>query len=303
VYRKLRLAAQSDVTVLLTGESGTGKELAAAAIHSLSERRSRPFVAINCSAIPEALLESELFGHVKGAFTGAVRDKIGLFQSADGGTLFLDEVADMPPQLQVKVLRALQEREVRRVGDEQVSRINVRIIAATNRNLEKLILTEKLREDFYYRIRVFDIPLPPLRERRDDIPLLVRHFLQEIGAGKPRSSRGITAEGFRALMNHDWPGNIRELRNAIEHGLVTASGREIGIDDLPAQVQSVGRLETALTPEQYLERERLITVLRETGGNRTKAAALLGTSRVTLWKKMRRFHLDVALGKDGMLAG
>ena len=302
VYRKLRLASQSDVTVLLTGESGTGKELAAAAVHSLSERRSKPFVAVNCSAIPEALLESELFGHVKGAFTGAVRDKAGLFQTADGGTLFLDEVAEMAPQLQVKVLRALQEREIRPVGGEQTSKINVRIIAATNRDLEKLVVTEKLREDFYYRIRVFDIHMPPLRDRRDDIPLLVRHFLQEIGAGKPRSSRDITAEGFRALMNYSWPGNVRELRNAVEHGLVTAAGREIGIADLPSHIQSSGRFEETLTPEQYAERERLLAVLREAGGNRTKAAAMLKTSRVTLWKKMRRFQLDGELSKDGRTA-
>jgi PAS domain S-box-containing protein len=302
VYRKLRLAAQSDVTVLITGESGTGKELAAAAIHSLSERKSKPFVAVNCSAIPESLLESELFGHVKGAFTGAIRDKVGLFQAADGGTLFLDEVAEMAPQLQVKVLRALQEREIRRVGDERVTKINVRIVAATNRDLERLVLSEKLREDFYYRIRVFDIPMPPLRERRDDIPLLVHHFLHEIGAGKPRSSRGMTAEGFRALMNYSWPGNVRELRNAVEHGMVTASGREIRLDDLPSQIQHVGDLEAALTPEQYAERERLITVLREAGGNRTKAAALLGTSRVTLWKKMRRFRLDIDPDKPGLIA-
>jgi len=295
VYRKLRLAAQSDVTVLLTGESGTGKELAAAAVHSLSERKTRPFIAVNCSAIPEALLESELFGHVKGAFTGAV------FQAADGGTLFLDEVAELAPQLQVKVLRALQEREIRRVGDEKVSKINVRIIAATNRDLARLVEEEKLREDFYYRIRVFDIPMPPLRERRDDIPLLVRHFLQEIAHGRP--SRGVSAAGFRALMNYSWPGNVRELRNAVEHGLVTASGREISVDHLPSQVQSAERLEAALTPEQYAERERLMRVLREAGGNRTRAAALLGTSRVTLWKKMRRFKLDYDRQNGDTVAG
>jgi DNA-binding NtrC family response regulator len=198
----------------------------------------------------------------------------------------------MPPQLQVKVLRALQEREIRRVGDEKAFKVNVRIVAATNRDLEKLVMTERLREDFYYRIRVFDIPMPPLRDRRDDIPLLVHHFLHEIGAGKPRASRGLTAEGFRVLMKYSWPGNVRELRNAVEHGIVIASGREIGVDDLPSQIQSGGPVETALTPDQYAERDRVMAALRETGGNRTKAAALLGTSRVTLWKKMRRFRLD-----------
>jgi len=212
VYRKLRLAAQSDVTVLVTGESGTGKELAASAIHSLSERKHKPFVAVNCSAIPEALLESELFGHVKGAFTGAVRDKVGLFQSADGGTLFLDEIGDMSPTLQVKVLRALQEREVRRVGDEKVSKIDVRIVAATNRDLQKAVAAGKIREDFYYRIRVFEIVMPPLRDRREDIPVLVEHFLGQVKSRGRRVVRGIEPDALRALMNHEWPATCASSR-------------------------------------------------------------------------------------------
>jgi two-component system, NtrC family, response regulator HydG len=286
VYRKLRLAAQSDVTVLLTGESGTGKELAASAIHSLGERRDKPFVAVNCSAIPEALLESELFGHVKGAFTGAIRDKVGLFQAADGGTLFLDEVGDMSPTLQVKVLRALQEREVRRVGDERLSKVDVRILAATNRDLPRLVAAEKLREDFYYRIRVFDIVLPPLRERREDIPLLVRRFLSEWKAG-----HGIEPDAMRALMNHSWPGNVRELRNAIEHALVTATGSKIALANLPVDVREAGAAGKVLDPDEVADREQLLAALKEAGGNRTKAAAILGTSRVTVWKRMRRFGL------------
>jgi PAS domain S-box-containing protein len=291
VYRKLRLAAQSDVTVLLTGESGTGKELAASAIHSLSERRTQPFVAVNCAAIPESLLESELFGHVKGAFTGAVRDKDGLFHAANGGTLFLDEVADLPVQLQVKVLRALQEREVRRVGDEHSMKVDVRIIAATNRDLPKMLAAGKMREDFYYRIRVFDIGLPSLRSRREDIPLLVRHFLASSASRTPRSARSLAPEALRTLMSYPWPGNVRELQNAVEHALVTAAGAEISTADLPADIRGAGKSKVPLSPEDHADRERIASVLRETGGNRTKAAALLGFSRVTLWKRMRRYNL------------
>ena len=287
VYRKLRLAAQSDVTVLLTGESGTGKELAAAAIHSLSARRSKPFVAVNCSAIPEALLESELFGHVKGAFTGAFRDKAGLFQTAHGGTLFLDEVADLAPQLQVKVLRALQEREIRRVGDERVSKVDVRIVAATNRDLDRLVEDGKLREDFYYRIRVFDIRMPPLRDRRDDIPLLVEHFIAVKSKPDDKPIQSVAPTAMRALMSYGWPGNVRELCNAVEHALVTRSGSVLTLAHLPSQIrQGPERAE----PTNHL-RQRVLDALQQCGGNREKAAKVLGVSRVTLWKWMSKLGL------------
>jgi len=236
VYRRLRLAAQSDVTVLLTGESGTGKELAATSIHALSDRRSKPFVALNCSAIPEQLLESELFGHVKGAFTGAVRDKMGLFEAAEGGTLFLDEVGDMAPALQVKVLRALEEREFRRVGDERVLKVDVRLIAATNRNLPQLLASGRIRQDFYYRIRVFDLRIPPLRERREDLPLLLQHFLDELSPRGKKAAR-LSPEALRAVLDYSWPGNVRELRNAIEHSVVMSQGREITPADLPVEIR------------------------------------------------------------------
>jgi transcriptional regulator with PAS, ATPase and Fis domain len=288
IYRRLRLASQSDVTVLLTGESGTGKELAAATIHALSDRRDHPFIGVNCSALPEALLESEFFGHVKGAFTGALRDKVGLFQSADGGTLFLDEVGDMSPALQVKVLRALQEREIRRVGDEHATKVNVRVIAATNRDLKELVSAGRVREDFYYRIHVFDLRLPPLRERRKDIPLLVDHFLRELSASKPL--RPITTDALRVLMEHPWPGNVRELRNSIEFAMVMAQGPAITAADLPADIRK-GQSMRLWTPEDVAERERLRTAMADAGGNRTRAAAALGTSRVTLWKKLRRYNL------------
>lgn len=289
VYRRLRLAAQSDVTVLLTGESGTGKELAAAAIHSLSDRRTKPFVAVNCSAIPEQLLESELFGHVKGAFTGAVRDKMGLFEAAEGGTLFLDEVGDMAPSLQVKVLRALQEREFRRVGDERVLKVDVRLIAATNRNLPQLVASGRIRQDFYYRIRVFDLRIPPLRERREDLPLLLQHFLHEL-TPRGREAARLSPEALRAVLDYAWPGNVRELRNAIEHSVVMSQGREITPADLPVEIREGAA--PAWSPEETQERERLRTALERTGWNRTRAAADLGTSRVTLWKKLRRFQLN-----------
>ncbi len=292
VYRRIRLAAQSDVTVLLTGESGTGKELAASAIHSMSERRNGPFVAVNCAAIPEALLESELFGHVKGAFTGAIRDKIGLFQAADRGTLFLDEVGDMSRTLQVRVLRALQEREVRRLGDDRLMKVDVRVISATNRDLSTLLTSGRLREDFYYRIRVFDILLPPLRDRRDDIPLLVRYFLDQIRSRSPRASGDIETEAMRALMNYSWPGNVRELQNAIEHAFVTAAGARIALHHLPSEIRRTPSAERVLDPKQAAERERLLDALKRSGWNRTKAAELLGTSRVTVWKRMRRFGVQ-----------
>ena len=220
VFRRLRLAAQSDVTILLTGESGTGKELAARAVHALSSRKDKPFYAINCSAIPETLLESELFGHMKGAFTGAIRDKAGVFQAADGGTLFLDEIGDTSPLLQLKLLRVLQEGEIRRVGDERGFKVNVRLLTATNRDLKALLASGQMREDFYYRIRVFEISLPPLRKRREDLPLLVNHFIAEASRVHQRSVKDIANDALQHLMKYSWPGNVRELKNAIEHAFV-----------------------------------------------------------------------------------
>ena len=290
VFRKLRLAAQSEVTVLLTGESGTGKELAASAIHALSDRKERPFVAINCAAIPESLIESELFGHIKGAFTGAVRDRNGLFQTANGGTLFLDEVAELPPQLQVKVLRALQEREVRRVGDERVTKVDVRIVAATNRDLKSFIDTGALRQDFYYRLAVFPIDLPPLRERREDLPLLTEHFVAQFAKERGKPVRGVAPGALRAILAYDWPGNVRELRNALERAFVTVSGDLVTVADLPPEVS----LKSGATPEEGTQqalRERILDALNQCGGSRSKAARLLGVSRVTLWKWMTKFAL------------
>jgi PAS domain S-box-containing protein len=294
VYRRLRLAAESDVTVLLTGESGTGKELAAAAVHSLSGRRTRPFVAVNCSAIPESLLESELFGHVKGSFTGASRDKVGLFQAAEGGTLFLDEVGDMSPILQVKVLRALQEREIRRVGDDRQIKVDVRVVTATNRNLAELIENGALREDFYYRIRVFEIQLPPLRERKEDLPLLVNHFIAELNHGPGKRVRGIDPAALRQLVDYSWPGNVRELKNAIEHAFVTVRGEVLLTEDFPVEVRRAAPAEHLPAPRsgEPGDRERILDALQKSGGRKSDAARRLGISRVTLWHRMRMLGIE-----------
>ena len=288
--RRLQLAANSEVTVLLNGESGTGKELAARAIHDQSARAKGPFAAINCSALPESLLESELFGHVKGAFTGATRDRAGVFESARGGTLFLDEIADVSPLIQLKLLRVLQEREVRRVGDERALPVDVRLITATNRSPRTLLSSGAWREDFYYRIRVFEILLPPLREHREDIPLLVEHFLAELSPG--RRPPGIARDALRRLMDHPWPGNVRELRNAIEHAMVTVQGDLISLLDLPPEIRAHPAAGAgAPVPDASAEADRLRAALVQTGGNRSAAARRLGISRVTLWKRLRALGL------------
>ncbi len=295
VFRRLRLAAQSDVTVLLTGESGTGKELAARAVHALSARKDKPFFAINCSAIPETLLESELFGHVKGAFTGAIRDKIGVFQAADGGTLFLDEIGDTNPLLQLKLLRVLQESEVKRVGDDRAIKVDVRLITATNRDLQTLMAEGTVREDFYYRIHVFEITLPPLRERRADIPLLVNQFMEDNVKTFNRDVNEIAQDALQRLQEYGWPGNVRELKNAIEHAFVTVADNCITLWDLPQEVQrpslKTSSPTTSTSTLEPAEETRIREALQEAKGNKTEAAKLLGISRVTLWKKLK--HLDL----------
>ncbi|MEZ5977395.1 MAG: sigma 54-interacting transcriptional regulator [Planctomycetota bacterium] len=302
VYRRVRLAADSDVTTLVTGESGTGKELAARAIHDLSERRRGPFVAINCSAMPESLLESELFGHVKGAFTDAVRDRVGAFESANGGTLFLDEIGEIPPFVQVKLLRALQEREIRRVGGSEVVPVDIRLVAATNRDLERRVAEGAMREDFYYRIRVFEVHLPPLRDRAADVPLLARHFLARACEKQGRASVDLDQDAVAALVRHPWPGNVRELRNAVEHALVVQRGARIGVDDLPATVRErrpAPGTAPGLTPHEEAEKLAILDALDATGWNRTRAAELLHISRVTLWKRIRLYGIDQGIFRRG----
>jgi two-component system response regulator HydG len=316
VFRRLRLAAQSEVTVFVSGESGTGKELAAGAIHSVSDRRDKPFIAVNCSAIPETLLESELFGHVKGAFTGATRDKVGVFEAAKGGTLFLDEIGDISPLIQLKLLRVLQEREIRRVGDDKPMIVDVRLVTATNRNLMSLIKAGDFREDFYYRIHVFEVHLPSLRERKEDIPLLADRFIDELSKVHRHEVSGIARDAMQCLMDHRWPGNVRELRNAIEHAFVTVGGDAITLFDLPSEIRIPTIDDSAnsqpnagpaaatpepeakpfdlaeLTPKQQEDRQRVLATLEETAGNKTAAAKVLGISRVTMWKKVRKYGID-----------
>src|SRR5512132_2657632 len=237
VFDTIRKIADSPSTAMITGESGTGKELVARAIHFNSFRRDKPFVSVNCGAIPEGLMESELFGHVRGAFTGAIANKVGLFSAAESGTLFLDEITEIPPLLQVKLLRAIQLREIRRVGDTKDIKTDVRLIAASNRDLERAVAEGVLREDLFYRLNVIPIQLPPLRERREDIPFLVDHFLQKFGKQLGKEVRGITPEGLAVLERHHWPGNIRELENVLERAIVLGAGEVIGVEALPESVR------------------------------------------------------------------
>ncbi|HEY8485649.1 MAG TPA: sigma-54 dependent transcriptional regulator [Longimicrobiales bacterium] len=297
VIRLAETVAPTDSTLLITGESGTGKEILARYVHALSERESGPFVSINCGALPETLLESELFGHVKGAFTGAVRDKVGLLVAAKGGTFFLDEVGEMSPALQVKLLRALQEREVVPVGATEPIPIDVRIIAATNRDLEQEIRRGTFRSDLYYRLNVITLHLPPLRERVDDIPLLAQHFLQRLGEGG-RGPFELSEEALAALQRYDWPGNVRELENALERAAVLCRGQVIGLDVLPDRIKNPAPkpLVSERPPEnptlEVIERAYILWVLRAEGGNKARAAEVLGIDPSTLYRKLNRYGLN-----------
>ena len=286
VFDTIRKIADSPSTVMITGESGTGKEMVARATHYNSQRQNKPFISVNCGAIPEALMESELFGHVKGAFTGAVSNKVGLFTAADGGTLFLDEITEIPTLLQVKLLRAIQEREIRRVGETRETKVDVRLIAASNRDLERAVSEGALREDLFYRLNVIPIHLPPLRERREDIPLLVAHFLQKFGPRLGKEVRGVAPEALAMLERHHWPGNIRELENVVERAIVLGSGEMLGPDALPESVRRerpIRGLEVELPEDgmdleatlDTLERRYLQRAMDRTNGVQTKAAELL----------------------------
>ncbi|MEK7314796.1 MAG: sigma-54 dependent transcriptional regulator [Candidatus Eisenbacteria bacterium] len=300
VFRLIEKVAPTDSSVLLTGESGTGKEMAAAAIHLSSRRAHRPFVTVNGAAITETLFESEFFGHVRGAFTGAVADRQGLMQQADGGTLFLDEFAEMAPGVQVKLLRALQDGEVRRVGGTESTRVDVRIVAATNIDIRKALAEGRLREDLYYRLSVFHIDLPPLRERREDIPILANFFRERAAARLGKRMERFSERAQYYLMHYDYPGNVRELLNAVERAAVITEGPEISHLDLPpsfreAPIQLLHEgaafpYSEAMTLAQ-LEREHIARVLVHHAGNTTRAAKGLGISRSTLWRKMREYRL------------
>ena len=290
----------TDSTVLLTGESGTGKELIARALYAQSERRTRRFVPVNCGAIPESILESELFGHRKGAFTGAIIDKKGLVEEADGGVLFLDEIGDMPAAMQVRLLRFLQGGEVRRIGETTTRRVDVRLVAATHRNLEEEVAHGRFRQDFYYRINVVGVRIPPLRERVDDIGPLADYFLQRTATRFQRQLSGFTAGALELMQAYDWPGNARELENAIERAVNLASGPLLSEADLPATL-TVRATQASVLPQaggsvsesaERDERMRLVETLENCRWNQGRAAAALGISRTTLWRKMREHRIQ-----------
>ncbi|MBU8869946.1 MAG: sigma 54-interacting transcriptional regulator [Gemmatimonadales bacterium] len=290
--------AESEASVLIRGQSGTGKELVARAVHEASRRASGPFVQVNCSALSENLLESELFGHVRGAYTGAISDRLGRFEEANGGTIFLDEIGDVSPVVQVKLLRVLQERVIQRVGDNRSIPVDVRVVSATNRDLEHLLATGHLREDFFYRIKVVSLDIPPLCERREDIPLLVANFMEKLsrraGPGGRAGEAGetvISAEAMKLMLNHTWPGNVRELENALEHAMVLSRGGIIEPDHFPPEVGKPSRPVSppAGSSKEWggQEKQTIEAALERTGWNRTKAARVLGIDRSTLWRKIK----------------
>lgn len=300
VLKLAETVATTDSTALISGESGTGKEILARYIHACSHRADRAFLSINCGALPESLLESELFGHVKGSFTGAVRDKDGLLVAAEGGTFFMDEIGEMSPATQVKLLRAIQEREVIPVGSTKSVPVDVRLIAATNRDLEAEIDRGAFRSDLYYRLNVIQLHLPPLRERRDDVPVLARHFLEEEAVARERDRPlEITENAMKLLIDYDWPGNVRELQNALERAAVVVSGGKIGPDDLPDRVRErpapklVRNDESSGNPTMdVIEQAYILWVLQAEGGNKTRAAEVLGIDPSTLYRKLNRYGID-----------
>jgi len=304
VYHLLEQASKLDITVLLNGETGTGKELAARAIHYHSARKERPFVPVNCGALPSELVESELFGHARGAFTGAAGAKAGLFEEAEGGTLFLDEIGELPLPTQVKLNRALQEREIRRVGENRPVQIDVRVTAATHRELKAEVAAGRFREDLFYRLNVFPVVLPALRERRDDIPLLAAHFLEKHASALRREITGFEADAIRALTGYPWPGNVRELENAVERAVAVAKGKTVELADLPADVK--GTQEGAIPGEvlaklpyrdavdlarDRVSRDYLTVLMREHEGNVTHAAQRAGMERESLHRLLKRYGI------------
>jgi len=297
VFETVQQVAPTRTTVLITGETGTGKELIAKAVHNLSPRKNGPFIAVHAAALPSTLLESELFGHEKGAFTGAVERRIGRFELADRGTLFLDEIGELEPLMQVKLLRVLEEQAFERVGGAKTLQVDVRLVAATNRNLKKLVNEGKFRDDLFYRLSVVAVDLPPLRERREDIPLLVKTFLDEVSRENGKQVREVTPEALNLLLAYDWPGNVRELRNVIEQMVVMARAERLMVRDVPPQVRGTADLtkisvvRTGMTVEEA-ERQLIIQALKETDGNRTQAARKIGISRRTLHRKLKQYGLE-----------
>jgi transcriptional regulator with PAS, ATPase and Fis domain len=293
VYKLVARVAPSTATVLIVGESGTGKELVARAIHNRSPRANKPFVPVNCTALSESLLESELFGHARGAFTGAVAAKRGLFETANGGTLFLDEIGDMGPKMQAQILRVLQDGEMRPVGGTEAIRVDVRLVCATNRDLEAEVKSTRFREDLYFRINVVTVRMPPLRDRAGDIPILVRHFINKIARREVRAQASVSPEALEVLCRYSWPGNVRELENAIERAVAVAKGNVVLPSDLPAEVYGGATVAVASILDDRptlgeLERRYIALVLTECGGNKKRAAEKLGIDRRTLYRAIER---------------
>jgi DNA-binding NtrC family response regulator len=303
VMRIIEMAAPSSASVLITGETGSGKEIVARTIHKLSPRAAGPFVAINCSAIPETLMESEIFGHERGAFTGAAERRVGCFELADGGTLLLDEIGEMPAPTQAKLLRVLEDRKVRRLGSKTETPVDVRVLAATNKDPEQAVASGGLRQDLYFRLNVFHIHLPPLREHKEDIPLLAEHILKDVNAKHGKNMRGIGAEVLDIFMSHTWPGNIRELRNVLERAAIMSDKDLVSRSSLPGEfgkvaAKSPGDLSTIRFPVgttvDAMERELILQTLQATGNNKTRAAELLGVSLKTLHNKLKEYGSEKA---------
>jgi len=303
VFSAIRAAASSQATILLQGKSGTGKELVAGAIHYNSDRCNMPFVAVSCTALPESLLESELFGHVKGAFTGAVRDRAGRFEEADGGTIFLDAIGEISPFIQVKLLRVLQEREIERVGESKKRKIDIRIIAATNKDLFDLVNNGNFREDLYYRLKVFPINIPPLRKRKEDIPILISHFIDIQNKKTGKQISGVSQSTMRILMDYTWPGNVRELENAIEHAFVLCNAGHMDVFDLPVEIRQFEYQPVPLkapylvrdstSSRKKLSREILLEVLHECNWNKAEVGRRVGLSRTAIWKYMKKWDIPL----------
>ncbi|MCC7263371.1 MAG: sigma-54-dependent Fis family transcriptional regulator [Candidatus Latescibacteria bacterium] len=297
LFRAIEKAAPTNSTVLICGETGTGKDLVARALHQRSPRAKGPLVSISCGAIPEALLESELFGHTKGAFTGAHADREGVFESAEGGTLFLDEIGDLPLPMQVKLLRALQERQIQRLGESRTRNVDVRLVSATHKDLRQEMQQGRFREDLYYRLDVLSVMVPPLRQRRDDIPLLVEHFLRKFNPEMGKALRGASPEAMAVLMRYDWPGNVRELQNAIERAVILQDGPQLQPEDFPlgrsGQPAPAAEPGGELVSLEEMERRHILWVLRQTDNHQSRAAQILRIGRRTLYRKIREYGLDL----------
>ncbi|MCP3952385.1 MAG: PAS domain-containing protein [Desulfobacterales bacterium] len=300
IFEMVNVVARTDATVLIEGATGTGKDLLAKVMHSSSRRSDHPFVKVNCAAIPDNLLESELFGYVRGAFSGADRDKPGRFDEADSGTIFLDEIGDLPISLQAKLLRVLEDKEFYPLGSRHTRKVNVRIVSATNRGLDKLVTEQQFREDLFYRLNVFRIELPEIKDRREDLPLLISHILRRVGATRGNSRVELSEEALEVLLNYDYPGNVRELENVLEHALIICTHDIIQHTHLPDYIHTrLASLPTYRSPavtlapdEEHTDRQQIIACLQQHHGNRNKAARALGINRTTLWRKMKRYGLS-----------